>query len=101
MLRAPLDEEIAFEVKLESIQAEDKNGKDLKNEKGWSIYLAKFRNVTDGDEFQAEDGQDEVPFHMMSEFADWIEQQGNKGWVSGVFVRSTHPKGSEGEFVDA
>jgi len=102
MLRAPEGEIVTFEVKMDSIEAEDSKGKDLKNDKGWSIYLAKFRNIKceDKPKWEAEDGEDEVPFYMMNDFADWAEDQPDKGWVECEFTRSKSRNGKNtGEFA--
>jgi len=78
LMNAPDDVECQFEFKGASIDKQ-------KNEKGWSCYMVKVKNVIDpkGNEIP---GTGEIPFWAMEAFYDaFIHLASNKNWSSGTF----------------
>ncbi len=83
MVTAKLDKKVVFEVKLQTISMS-------KNGKGWSCYMAQMK--TDSGAFE-DDGDHEVPFWAMDEFADAIEDAPDKGWYELTYTRSEDANG--------
>jgi len=82
MVTAKLDTWIEFTVKLETIEL-------TKNDKKWSCYIAKMKDISDG----TENDNHEVPFWAMNEFADQIEDAPDKGWYVMEYKRTEDPNG--------
>lgn len=82
MVTAKLNRWIEFTVKLETISMSE-------NDKKWSCYIGKMKDISDG----TPDGDHEVPFWAMNEFADFLEDLPDKGWSTMEYKRTEDANG--------
>ncbi len=77
MVNTKLGKWIEFTVKLETITMAE-------NDKKWSCYIGKMKDISDG----TDDGDHEVPFWAMKEFADYLDDVPDKGWHTMEYKRT-------------